>query len=112
MMCPTRRWMPPSVRPWTAVLLIRQASPGPGCSDRAYPPTSHRRPTHHVDAAGMQLWHAATVREAGSSGLPRTWVASDQSGALGAVGLGRFDIEQHRAHSPWLLSTQPATRSV
>jgi GNAT superfamily N-acetyltransferase len=44
-----------------------------------------------------------TVREAGSSGLPITWVASDQSGALGAVGLGRFDIEERRDRSPWLL---------
>jgi GNAT superfamily N-acetyltransferase len=32
-----------------------------------------------------------------------TWVASDQSGALGAVGLGRFDIEERRDRSPWLL---------
>jgi GNAT superfamily N-acetyltransferase len=32
-----------------------------------------------------------------------TWVASDQSGALGAVGLGLFDIEERRDRSPWLL---------
>jgi GNAT superfamily N-acetyltransferase len=48
-------------------------------------------------------WHAATVREAGRSGLPMTWVASDQSGALGAVGLGQFDIEERRDRSPWVL---------
>jgi GNAT superfamily N-acetyltransferase len=32
-----------------------------------------------------------------------TWVAFDQSGALGAVGLGRFDIGERRDRSPWLL---------
>jgi len=32
-----------------------------------------------------------------------TWVASDQSGALGAVGLGQFDIEERRDRSPSLL---------
>jgi GNAT superfamily N-acetyltransferase len=54
----------------------------------------------HID---RDWWHAATVREAGRSGLPMTWVASDQSGALGAVGLGLFDIEERRDRSPWLL---------
>ena len=48
-------------------------------------------------------WHAATVREAGRSGLPMTWVASDQSGALGAVDLGQFDIQERRDRSPWVL---------
>jgi GNAT superfamily N-acetyltransferase len=32
-----------------------------------------------------------------------TWVASDQDGALGAVGLGQFDIEERRDRSPWVL---------
>jgi hypothetical protein len=32
-----------------------------------------------------------------------TWVASDQSGALGAVGVGQFDIEERRDRSPWVL---------
>ena len=32
-----------------------------------------------------------------------TCVASDQSGALGAVGLGQFDIEERRDRSPWVL---------
>ena len=32
-----------------------------------------------------------------------TWVASDQSGALGVVGLGQFDIEERRDRSPWVL---------
>ena len=47
----------------------------------------------------------ATVREAGRIGrpLPIAWVANDQSGGLGAVGLGRFDIEERRDRPPWLL---------
>jgi GNAT superfamily N-acetyltransferase len=48
-------------------------------------------------------WRAATVREVGRSQLPVTWVASDDSGALGAVGLGQFDIEERRDRSPWVL---------
>jgi GNAT superfamily N-acetyltransferase len=32
-----------------------------------------------------------------------TWVASDASGVLGAVGLGEFDIEERHDRSPWLL---------
>jgi GNAT superfamily N-acetyltransferase len=43
------------------------------------------------------------VRETGCSQLPVTWVASDDSGALGAVGLGQFDIEERRDRSPWVL---------
>ena len=43
------------------------------------------------------------MREAGSGHLPVTWVASDDSGALGAVGLGQFDIEERRDRSPWVL---------
>ena len=58
---------------------------------------------HAPEPIDWNWWHAATVREAGSSGLPMTWVASDQSGALGAVGLGQFDIEERRDRSPWLL---------
>jgi hypothetical protein len=48
-------------------------------------------------------WRAAAVREAGRDELPITWVASDTSGAAGAVGLGEFDIEERRDRSPWLL---------
>jgi GNAT superfamily N-acetyltransferase len=32
-----------------------------------------------------------------------TWVASDQSGAFSAVGLGQFDIEERHDRSPWVL---------
>jgi hypothetical protein len=55
---------------------------------------------HAPEPIDRDWWHAATVREAGRSGLPMTWVASDQSGALGAVGLGQFDIEERRDRSP------------
>jgi GNAT superfamily N-acetyltransferase len=48
-------------------------------------------------------WRDCTIREAGRDALPLTWVASDTSGALGAVGLGTFDIEERHDRSPWLL---------
>jgi hypothetical protein len=57
-------------------------------------------------------WDAATVREAGHSELPMTWVASDQSGALGAVGLGQFDIEDRCDRSPWVLGMIVSAVSV
>jgi GNAT superfamily N-acetyltransferase len=40
---------------------------------------------------------------AGRSQLPVTWVASEDSGALDAVGLGQFDIEERRDRSPCVL---------
>jgi GNAT superfamily N-acetyltransferase len=58
---------------------------------------------HPPEPVDRDWWHAATVREAGRSKLPMTWVASDQSGACGAVGLGQFDIEERRDRSPWVL---------
>jgi GNAT superfamily N-acetyltransferase len=58
---------------------------------------------HAPEPIDREWWHAATVREAGRSELPMTWVASDQSGALGVVGLGQFDIEERRDRSPWVL---------
>ncbi len=42
------------------------------------------------------------VKPAATS-CPLTWVASDASGALGAVGLGEFDLEERRDRSPWVL---------
>jgi GNAT superfamily N-acetyltransferase len=45
-----------------------------------------------------------TAREAGRTALPVTWVALDAAGqAVGAVGLGEFDIAERRDRSPWLL---------
>jgi hypothetical protein len=54
---------------------------------------------HAPEPIDRDWWHAATVREAGRSGLPITWIASDQSAALGAVGLGQFEIEERRDRS-------------
>jgi len=52
----------------------------------------------------LDWWVAVTAREAGRDYLPIKWVAIDESGgALGAVGLGEFDIEERRDRSPWVL---------
>jgi GNAT superfamily N-acetyltransferase len=49
-------------------------------------------------------WVAVTAREAGRDALPVTWVALDARGqAVGAVGLGEYDIEERRDRSPWVL---------
>jgi GNAT superfamily N-acetyltransferase len=58
------------------------------------------RPPEPTD---RKWWRAATVREAGRWSLPVTWVPSDSSGALGAVGIGEFDIEERHDRSPWVL---------
>jgi hypothetical protein len=58
---------------------------------------------HPPEPTDRDWWRAATVHEAGRSHLPVTWVASDVSGASGAVGLGQFDIEERRDRSPWVL---------
>ena len=58
---------------------------------------------HPPEPTDRDWWRTATVREAGRIQLPVTWVASDDSGALGAVGLGQFDIEERRDRSPWVL---------
>ena len=57
---------------------------------------------HEPEPTDRDWWRAATIREAGRETLPLTWVASDASGALGAVGLGEFDIEELHDRSPWL----------
>lgn len=59
---------------------------------------------HAPDPEGLHWWVDVTAREAGSDCLPITWVAIDErGGALGAVGLGEFDIEERRDRSPWVL---------
>jgi GNAT superfamily N-acetyltransferase len=58
---------------------------------------------HPPEPTDRTWWRTATIRESGRSELPITWVASDSSGALGAVGLGQFDIEERHDRSPWLL---------
>jgi GNAT superfamily N-acetyltransferase len=49
-------------------------------------------------------WVDVTRREAGRDRIPVTWVAIDERGeAVGAVGLGDFDIEERRDTSPWVM---------
>jgi GNAT superfamily N-acetyltransferase len=62
----------------------------------------------------LDWWVDVTAREAGRDALPVTWVAFDADGrALGAVGLGEFDIEERRDRSPWVLGmvVDPAQRN-
>jgi GNAT superfamily N-acetyltransferase len=59
---------------------------------------------HAPDPEDLDWWVNVTAREAGRDHVPITWVAIDERGvALGAVGLGEFDIEERRDHSPWVL---------
>jgi GNAT superfamily N-acetyltransferase len=51
-----------------------------------------------------EFWVSVTGEEAGRISLPVSWVAVDGDGqALGAVGLGQFDIEERRDRSPWVM---------
>lgn len=59
------------------------------------------------------FWISVTGDEAGTVRLPISWVAVASDGrALGAVGLGEFDIEERRDRSPWVLGmvVHPAER--
>jgi predicted N-acetyltransferase YhbS len=59
------------------------------------------------------FWVETSRREAGRDGLPFTLVAVDAIGAaVGAVGLGEFDQEDLRDHSPWVMGllVDPARR--
>ena len=59
---------------------------------------------HPPEPESLDWWVDVTAREAGRAELPVTWVAFDSRGeAVGAVGLGRFDIEERRDRSPWVL---------
>ena len=59
---------------------------------------------HPPEPKHLSWWVDVTGREAGREGLPVTFVAVDGSGAaVGAVGLGEFDIEERRDRSPWVL---------
>jgi GNAT superfamily N-acetyltransferase len=50
------------------------------------------------------FWVSVTGEEAGRISLPVSWVAVDADGqAVGAVGLGKSDIEERRDRSPWVL---------
>jgi GNAT superfamily N-acetyltransferase len=59
---------------------------------------------HPPEPERLDWWVDVTAREAGREELPVTWVAIDSRGqAVGAVGLGEFDIEERRDRSPWVL---------
>jgi GNAT superfamily N-acetyltransferase len=55
------------------------------------------------DLEDRERWIAVTARESGRYYLPVTWVAIDSNGeAVGAVGIGPFDLEERRDRSPWV----------
>ena len=59
---------------------------------------------HPPEPEELDWWVNVTAQEAGYDHLPITWVAIDPHGeAVGAVGLGQFDIEERRDRSPWIL---------
>lgn len=59
---------------------------------------------HPPEPEQLDWWIEASAREAGRDHLPITWVAMAPRGeAVGAVGLGQFDIEERRDRSPWVL---------
>lgn len=59
---------------------------------------------HAPEPEGSEWWVDVTAREAGRERLPVTWVALDEHGmALGAVGLGEFDIDERRDCPPWVM---------
>jgi GNAT superfamily N-acetyltransferase len=59
---------------------------------------------HPPEPESLDWWMDVTAREAGRNVLPVTWVAIDPPGqAVGAVGLGEFDIEERHDRSPWVL---------
>ena len=61
---------------------------------------------HLPEPESLDWWVGVTAREAGREGLPITWVAIDEHDqAVGAVGLGQFDIEERHDRSPWVLGT-------
>jgi GNAT superfamily N-acetyltransferase len=59
---------------------------------------------HPPEPDRLDWWVEVTSREAGRDDLPVTWVAiGDLGQAVGAVGLGEFDIEERRDRAPWVL---------
>jgi GNAT superfamily N-acetyltransferase len=59
------------------------------------------RPPEPTDPA---WWVSITGEEAGRISIPVTWVAVGADGqAVGAVGLGEYDIEERRDQTPWVM---------
>jgi GNAT superfamily N-acetyltransferase len=68
---------------------------------------------HAPEPDDPAFWIEATRQEAGPDRPPFTLAAVDTAGAaVGAVGLGEFDQEDLRDHSPWVLGmvVDPAWR--
>lgn len=64
----------------------------------------HREWGHPPEPTDVEWWIAMTERETGRTGVPVTFVATDDTGAVvGTVGLGEFDIPERRDRSPWIL---------
>jgi predicted N-acetyltransferase YhbS len=58
----------------------------------------------HPGREARAWWVDITREESGRDALPVTFVAVDALGeAVGAVGLGEFDLEERRDRSPWVL---------
>jgi GNAT superfamily N-acetyltransferase len=58
----------------------------------------------HPGRQERSWWVDITRQESGRDALPVTFVAVDALGeAVGAVGLGEFDLEERRDRSPWVL---------
>jgi GNAT superfamily N-acetyltransferase len=59
---------------------------------------------HPPEPTDLSFWVEVTGQEAGVDRLPVTWVATDRAGeAVGAVGIGEFDIDERRDTSPWVM---------
>src|SRR5215213_1125804 len=59
---------------------------------------------HPPEPVSLAWWVNVTRQESGRGTLPVTWVAVDNQGqAVGAVGLGEFDIEERHDRTPWIL---------
>jgi GNAT superfamily N-acetyltransferase len=58
---------------------------------------------HAPEPEDPAWWLDTTMREAGRTGLPITFVAHDDAGdVMGAVGLDEFDLDERRDTSPWV----------
>jgi GNAT superfamily N-acetyltransferase len=58
---------------------------------------------HPPEPVDFDFWLETTANEAGRDDIPVTWVAIEDGSALGAVGVLRFDPDDFRDRSPWLV---------
>ena len=58
---------------------------------------------HPPEPEDPAWWLETTIREAGSEGLPVTFVAHEKADeVLGAVGLDTYDLDERHEVSPWV----------